>query len=345
MGLYIITVVLLVIALIVIDLRRTYSFFPARELKRQAREGDRDASVLYRAVAYGGSLRILLWFIIGVSVALSFALLVQVAPAWLSAIAIALLIWYGFAWAPAGRVGRAGVAVAVAVTPVLAWILYYLQAPLDWLARFIDRHRHITFHTGLFDRDDLIDLIESQKGLPGSRISNGELDVVLHALGFGDRTAASAMVPGPQVKTVNATDALGPILMDELYDSKFTRFPVISEDGRAIVGTLYLRDIVAARQGGLVRDLMKPNVYYVHESQSLFQVLHAFVTTKHHLFVVINDNEQYVGIITIEDVLERVIGRRIEDDFDSYDDRRAVAAYPSSRGSGSGKVEAVELSE
>jgi CBS domain containing-hemolysin-like protein len=327
MAAYILALVLLLIALLTISLRKTYNFFPARELKRLARAGDHDTKVLWRAVAYGGSLRLLLWLIIGVSVAASFVLLTLVAPVWLVAAAVLLVIWYAFAWAPHGRVTGAGARFAVAVTPLLAWILHYTHRPLDVIASFIERHRHITFHTGLFERADLIELVNQQREMKDSRISHGELDIVLHALSFGEKTAASVMVPGREVKTVNETDSLGPILMDELYESDYSRFPVIGSDGHTITGTLYLRDMVTAREGGTVRDVMKKTVYYVHETQSLYQVLHAFMTTKNQLFIVINDHEQYVGIITIEDVIDQILGHRIVDDFDSYDDKSAVANY------------------
>jgi len=342
---YIIALVLLVIALLAISLRKTYSFFPVRELKRQARSGDHDAAVLYRAVAYGGSLRLLLWLIIGVAVAASFVMLTMtdVIPAWLAGVLVALVIWYAFAWAPSSRVTRVGIRIAVILTPLISWKLYYINRPLDWVVRTTERHRHVTFHTGLFERADLIDLLAEQRSLPDNRITHAELDIVLHALSFGEKSAASIMVPGRYVKTVKETDALGPILMDELYDSEFSRFPVVTADGQTIVGTLYLRDLVASRQGGLVSDVMKPTVFYVHETQTLYQVLHAFLTTKHQLFVVINSDEQYVGIITIEDVLEQIIGHKIEDDFDSYDDRRAVAEYPNRANNTAGQAEAVEI--
>lgn len=341
---YIAAIILLGIALFAVSLRKTYNFFPARELKRQARSGDHDAAVLYRAVAYGGSLRLLLWLIIGIGLVLSFALLVQVAPVWLVGVAMVLVVWYAFAWAPHGRVTAIGAKFAVAVTPLVAFILYHAHRPLDWVSRTSYTRRPGSYHSGIFDRDDLIEFIETQKGMPGSRITNAELDIVLHALSFGEKTAASVMVPGRDVKTVNEQDTLGPILMDELYDSKYSRFPVIAEDGYTIVGTLYLRDLVNQREGGLIRDVMKPNVCYVHESQTLYQVLHAFLTTKHQLFVVVNSDEQYVGIVTIEDVLEQVIGHKIEDEFDAYDDKRAVAQYHARpRGQGAGEAEEVVI--
>jgi CBS domain containing-hemolysin-like protein len=71
---------------------------------------------------------------------------------------------------------------------------------------------------------------------------------------------------------------------------------------------------------------MNARLTYVHEDFSLYQTLQAFLKTKQHLFLVVNSFEELVGIITIEDVLEQMIGRAIVDEFDRYDDMRAVAA-------------------
>ncbi len=71
---------------------------------------------------------------------------------------------------------------------------------------------------------------------------------------------------------------------------------------------------------------MSRKLTYVHEDFTLMRVLQAFLKTKRHLFLVVNSFEELVGIITIEDVLEQMIGRPIVDEFDKYDDLRAVAA-------------------
>lgn len=325
MAAYISALILLSLALLLIVLQKTYYFFPVRELKRQARGGDKIAIVLYRAVAYGASLRLLLWLLIGLSIAGAFVLMVQIAPAWLVFCAVAGLIWYSFAWSPHAQVTNNGARIVLAITPMISWLLYYTHPLLDYIASFISRHRPVTFHTGLYERADLIDLLESQRQLGDSRITDGELDIVLHALSFGDKTIQSIMIPKRDVKSVSQTDIIGPILMDELYASKHSRFPVISADEQSVVGTLFQRDFVSLRQGGTVADGMKPIVNYVHEDQTLYHALDAFLTTKQQMFIVINSAEAYVGIITIEDVLEQVIGRKIEDSFDSYDDRKAVA--------------------
>lgn len=322
---YIIALVLIGMALASVSLRRTYNFFPVKELKRQARGGDTEAAALYHAVAYGSSLRVILWIVISLGISVAFVLLTRVAPFWIGGIALAGVIWYAFAWAPNRRVGRLGLRLAVAVSPAIAGMLYYSHRPLDWLSRTLAGRGQITFHTGLFEREDLIELVERQKELSDNRIERAELDIVLRALSFGEKTVASIMVPRSHVKTVMPDDSLGPILMDELYASGHSRFPVT--DGKEVVGTLFLRDLVKLKQGGMVRNHMQSEVKYLHDGQTLYDVLQAFLHTKYPMYVVIDDKAEYVGIITIEDVIAQIVGHKSAERFDGYDDKQAVIRH------------------
>lgn len=324
---FIIALILLACTLYGIALRKTYDFLPAKELKRQARQGDKVARVLYRAVAYGASLRLLLWLFIGITAAAGFVLFARVTPPLLAFVAVAGLLWYGFAWMPSGQVSTIGAKLVVWTTPAIARLLSYLHPVFSRAHGLMQSRRPVLFHTGLYEREDLIELIELQRAVPGNRISDEELDVVVHALSFGELTVEQVMVPRRVVVMASSSDVIGPILMDELHDSGHSRFPVhIDGDKDKIVGTLYLHDLVEAKHGGSVKDVARRSVYYAHEDQTLYQLLHAFLKTKHHLFIVVNSFEEYVGIITIEDVIEQIIGHKIEDEFDKYDDLRAVAA-------------------
>lgn len=325
MATFVLALVFLALMLFGVALRKTYDYLPRRELKRQARSGDAVAQVLYRAVAYGASLRVLLWLFIGCMAAAGFVLLSRVAPPVLGFLAIAGLVWYGFVWMPAARISGIGARLVVAVTPFVAWLLNYLHPLFSKLANVTAPRRSAMFHTGLYEREDLVELLETQRSMTDSRISGAEIDMAIHALTFGDRTVGEIMTPRRVVKMVREDDTVGPVLLDELHASGHSRFPVFGDSQDKIVGTLYLRDLVDARHGGKVHAEMEKKVFYVHEDQGLYQVLHAFIKTKHHLFIVVNNFEEYVGIVTIEDVIEQVIGHKIEDEFDKYDDMRAVA--------------------
>jgi CBS domain containing-hemolysin-like protein len=325
-----VAVLLLALALLALALQRTYSLLTPKELKRRARAKDpKDpvAEMLYRAVAYGASLKLLLWIVIVLSAAGSFVLLTGVAPDFLAFITVAVTIAYGFVWMPAHHATRVGMRLAVWLTPAVTWLVAKLYPLLNRVATFIQRHRPVVVHTGLYDREDLLKLIELQKGQPDSRISPDTLDLLTHSLTFGEKLVRDIMIPGRAVRQVSAAEPVGPILIKELHDSGFSRFPVYGTAPGDIVGTLYLRDLIDLKHTGIIGDVMKANVYFVHEDHGLEQVLDAFLKTQHHLFLVVNSFEEFVGIITIEDIMEQILGAKIVDEFDQYDDIRAVAAH------------------
>lgn len=318
-------VLLALLTLLAVSLQRTYARVPLKELKHRARHGDQLAAAILKAVGFGHTLRAVLWFLIGVTSAGFFVLVSQTAPFWFALAASGVLVWLGFVWIPAARITFVSERIAAWVAPVLARILIYIHPIVDWLVHFVRKHRPVRVHTGLYDRRDLIDLLEQQQVQPDNRVEQAELEIAKHALTFGDQTVGENMVPRRVVKAISADDPLGPVVMDELHAAGHSRFPVYEDKQDNIVGTLYLRDLIKAKGSGTVRTLMKKEVSYVHEDQSLLDALQAILKTHRQLFIVVNSFEEYVGIITIEDVLEQILGKPIIDEFDQYDDLRAVA--------------------
>lgn len=312
------------VTLLAIGLQRTYYHYPLKELKRRARIGDPLAELLYRPVSYGMSLKVLLWIIVVGSASLSFVLLANAFETWFAVILIGFLIWLGFLWIPSSQLTSVSMALARFLTPIVNSLLYRLHPILQRIGNVVQRLRRINIRTGLYEKEDLADLLEQQRNLPDNRIPSSEIDLLQHALWFGDKLVNNAYVPLRAVQTVVESEPIGPKLMDELYKSGYSRFPVMNDD-QQIVGTLYLKDLVQKQLKGHVRDVMHRDVFYVHEDFTLHQALQAFLKTKHHLFIVVNSFEEFVGIITIEDILEQVIGKPIIDEFDKYEDMREVA--------------------
>jgi CBS domain containing-hemolysin-like protein len=322
---FILALVLMLVALITIALNRAYRVYPPAELKRQARTGDPLAKALFRATAYGANLEVLLWIIVAVALIISFALLDKITPALLAFVLEVGIVGLGLVFIPSANLTRIGAYLVLWTTPIVVWGLEMSRPVLDRLAKFAHNYRQITVHTGLFERDDLLALLNRQKEQPDSRIPHEELELLTHALTFGEKSVYDCMVPRREVRTVSADEAISPIFIRELHDSGHSRFPVHDEKDDQFIGTLYLKDLINLKATGKVRDVMEHAVYYVHEEYPLEQALHAFLKTKHHLFIVVNKFEEYVGIITIEDILEQILGCKIIDEFDAYDDLRAVA--------------------
>lgn len=313
------------ITLLAISLQRTYGHIPERELKRRARGDDPFAKALYRAAAYGSSLRALLWLLIIFAAAFFFFYVARNTATWFGILASAFVVWFGFLWLPAQDATKASLWMAAQAAPVFAWVLQYLHPILDFVVRFINRHRPLKIHTGLYDKDDLLMLFERQEVQADNRVDQAALEIARHALSFSEKTVEDILTPRRVVRSVNVEETVGPVLMTELHESGFSRFPVYEGKQDTMVGVLYMRDLVRAKTGGQIRKIMHPQVCFVHEDQRLSDALQAILKTHQHLFVVVNSFEEYVGIVTIEDILEEIIGKQIMDEFDQYEDMRAVA--------------------
>ncbi|MEO6513702.1 MAG: CBS domain-containing protein [Candidatus Saccharimonadales bacterium] len=322
---FVIAVIFLALAFLALVLRKTYFYLPKTELQRQASRHDPLAATLWRAVAYGSSLALLLWFCIGLGAGVGFVLFAKVAPAPLGFSVIALALWFGFAWMPSTRLTSVGAHLAVWCTPAVVWILSLTQPLTSRLAHFLGRF-HLGPHTGLYEKEDLQHLIEQQKHQPDNRVSEEVLELLGRALAFDDFAVHDVVVPRAKVRTVSLSDSIGPIMMDELHATTFTRFPVVADDPNVVIGTLFLGDIVDSRKGGRVETYADQHVFYVHEQDSLSAALHAFRVAKQQILVVVNAFEEYVGIITISDVLGKLIDFTGTASFTGHDDKHAVAA-------------------
>ena len=323
---FLLIILLGALTLVGISVQKTYAKTPLKELKRRAAKGDEVAKALHTAVAYGVSLDVLLWIIVGLSAAGFFVVLTDWLPDWMALFGCAALLWFGFAWIPNAPVSGLSSQLAQRLAPALAWVVERLYPVLRRAGNIVQKRAAFTFHSGLYQKEDLVELLDKQAGQPDNRMTADELRIVKGALTYNDKLIREVMTPNRVMNTVKQGDSLGPLLLDELHKSGFSRFPVVGGNPDEYVGVLYMKDLVAIKAGGLVSKHMKKPVYYVNEDRPLQHALQAFLRTKRHLFMVVNSFEEVVGIITIEDVLEQVVGKQIVDEFDKYEDLRAVAA-------------------
>ena len=332
MNSYPAAVILLLIAIYGVVARKTYYYLPARELKRRAEAHDPLAVRLYPAVAYGGSLRGLLWIWIGLATAGAFVVLVNVAPAWLGFIAIIILLWAVNSWLPSSRVTKLGMNLTSLVTPAIVWLLGYLHRPLSRGTALAQKSYTAEAHTGLFEREDLLELIEQQQRQSDSRLRDEELEIAKRALSFGELRVRDVMTPRKKVKTALAGDTVGPVLIDELHKNG-QGYLLVRESAKGdFVGLLAFKRL-SLRSNGQVKNLMDKEVYYLNENDPLDQALHAFFTTNCPLFVVVDSSEDYVGIISIDAILRQLLGHVPGEDFEQYSEKAAVALrHPRSAG-------------
>jgi CBS domain containing-hemolysin-like protein len=307
---------------------KLYNSVPVLELKRLARAKDKRAMALYKVANYEAGLDVLLW-IIGTASGAGVIIWASRTSWWLGAIAIVLAAILAI-WLPAPRWNGWAGGIAAISAGYQTKLLSLLNPVLGRIGRWFPPASRLHLHTGLYEKNDLLDLLNKQNKQLDNRIDAGDLSIARGAITFGDKLVREVMTPRRQVRFVNADETVGPMLMDDLHKTGHSRFPVISDSAKAaapdITGMLYLRDIIGYTGSTTVKNLARKDVNYINEDSNLRQALAAFLKTNHHQLVVVNNFEEFAGILSLEDVLEQIIGQPITDEFDQYQDLRAVAA-------------------
>ena len=172
-------------------------------------------------------------------------------------------------------------------------------------------------------RQELQHLVDESVGV----LSADEKILIVHSLSFGDQLVNSIMTPKSMIDSIKNSEFLGPLTLDELHKTGHSRLPVIKGDIDHVIGILNLQSLLALdiKRSTTAEKAMEPKVFYIHQNQSLQHALAAFLRTKHQLFVVVNEFRETVGLLSLEDVIEALLGRKIVDEFDAHDNLRQVA--------------------
>ncbi len=195
-------------------------------------------------------------------------------------------------------------------------------------------------HPGPDSTDELIEtLVEAQDNDVIGAQSREMLEGVIR---MADMTAGDVMVAAPRMDLVNI-DSPFDELLHLIIDTAHSRFPVYEGEKENIIGILMAKDLLKLQRAPElnIKALLRPAVF-VPESKGLNDLLREFRGNRNHLAIVIDEFGRTAGLITIEDVLEQIVGE-IEDEFDIAEDDGDIFGLPdrSFRVSGETSVERV----
>ena len=191
--------------------------------------------------------------------------------------------------------------------------------------------------------DSTAELIETLADAEDNQVIGPESRYMLEGvLRMADMTAGDVMVPTPRMDLVDI-NAPYEALLNLVIDTGHSRFPVYEGERENIIGILMAKDLLKLQRAPElnVRALLRPTVF-VPESKGLNDLLHEFRGNRNHLAIVIDEFGRVAGLITIEDVLEQIVGE-IEDEFDISEDEGDIfgLADQTYRVNGSTSVERV----
>jgi magnesium and cobalt transporter len=176
-----------------------------------------------------------------------------------------------------------------------------LKKLLDLVARGPDSRDQLISQLADFEQKELIE--------PESRMM---LEGVIR---MADMTAGDVMVPSPHMDLLDI-DAPYDEMLHVIIHTGHSRFPVFEERRDNIIGVLMAKDLLKLQRSPTLslKTLLRP-AFFVPESKGLNELLRDFRTNRNHIAIVIDEFGHTAGLLTLEDVLEEIVGE-IEDEFD-----------------------------
>jgi magnesium and cobalt transporter len=164
--------------------------------------------------------------------------------------------------------------------------------------------------------DSAEELIETLAEAESNDVIGADSRVMLErVIRMADMTAGDVMVAAPRMDLINI-DAPYDEMLHLIISTAHSRFPVYQDERENIIGTLLAKDLLKLQRSPALnlRALLRPAVF-VPESKNLNELLRDFRSNRNHLAMVIDEFGTTAGLLTIEDVLEEIVGE-IEDEFD-----------------------------
>ena len=216
--------------------------------------------------------------------------------------------------------------VSLAVsTPVRAFffvfnpLIWFLQRSSELIQRALGIDPYAAEHQAHSEAElKMLLSVSTEQG----QIAADEQEMLYKVFDFADKEASDVMVPRPDVVAISVDmppeEALAAVL-----ESPFTRYPVFRESLDEIVGILHVRDLISAlNDRGIaqveIAELLRP-AHFVPETKDLAALLGEFRRQNQHMAVVVDEYGAMDGIVTLEDLLEEIVGE-IEDEFDLPDE-------------------------
>jgi len=195
--------------------------------------------------------------------------------------------------------------------------LAIIFSPFIWIFDRLARSMELTkaFAKPAITEEELRGWIEL--GREAGTIEKGEQQMLFNVLEFGDTTAREVMTPRVSVTMVDERDTLGQAVAI-FKETGFSRLPVFSGEKGNVIGLLNVKEVfpvvLEERQGVSIRDLMHES-FFAPETMKIDDLLKELQRRKVHMGFVLDEYGEFAGIITVEDILEELVGE-ILDEFD-----------------------------
>ncbi len=292
------------------------------ELERKIKLGDKNAQLVYSVRKRGNLL--LCTLLLG-NVAVNSALSIflgSIASGIIAGLtATGLIVIFGeiIPQAVCNRYALQIGAKTVWLVKVFIFILYPICWPLSWVLNKILGRELPT----IWSRAELKEIIRLHEDSPESKVDRDEEQILLGALSYSDKVVADILTPRTVVSALEIDTVLNTKVIKAIRRDGFTRIPVYKDQIDNILGILYVKDLMGTNVGAKVKDVYRKNdLLIISRNKKLDDLLNEFKEKRTHLAFVQDEHDGLEGIVTLEDVVEEIIGSEIVDETDTVVDMR-----------------------
>ena len=167
------------------------------------------------------------------------------------------------------------------------------------------------------DREQLVELLHS--AFERNLLDADALSIIEGAMQVSDMSVRDIMIPRAQMDTLDVDLPLE-ATVKRMVSTTHSRFPVVGDSKDDVIGILLAKDMLKlfAGEDMSIRDMLRPAVF-IPESKRLNVLLREFRISRNHMAIVVDEYGGVAGLVTIEDVLEQIVGD-IEDEYDWDED-------------------------
>ena len=162
-----------------------------------------------------------------------------------------------------------------------------------------------------YDRSMLITLLENNT----FSLEENERILLLNALDVQNRIAREIMIPRIDMITVGVNDTFDKVLQS-VKKHGHSRLPLIGEDADAVIGVIYVKDLLHLDKKGKKLDKLCHDAYFIPETKPVIDLLEDFKSKRIHMAIVADEYGGVSGLVSMEDILEMLVGD-IQDEYDN----------------------------
>lgn len=315
---YLITLALITLSALFSGLTLGILSLDSQTLKRKAKGGDLRAQAVY-PIRKKGNLLLTTLLLGNVVVNTTLSIFLGSLASGIVAVCVATVLIFLFGEIiPQAVISRHALwfgAKAAPFVKITIWIFYPVAAPISWM---LDKMLGQEI-PNIYSHHELMQIVSEHGDSEHSSIDKDEERIIHGALKFSHRTVREVMTPREEIVMFDENQRLTESFFKQIADVGYSRYPVFSGNETNIIGILFAKDLLIEDENITIKnteEALEVDILTTKTHNKLDILLAKMIREKKHMAVVYNRKNQFVGVITLEDIIEEILQLEIEDEED-----------------------------